>query len=136
MAGIVGRKEVNDGLQSWLMGLEKDMNRDVQEAALEAGVRGQAMMEHVIDTTESSLSPGKPNRNWTFNMRNSLDSKVGRRGTTISVEAGWLYNKESYFQLQDKGGKLGDRIITPMNALMAGHNEMLKTLSRWGVKVQ
>lgn len=136
MAGIVGRKEVNDGLQSWLMGLEKEMNKDVAEAALEAGVRGQAMMEHVIDTTESALSPGKPNRNWTFKMRNALDSKVDRRGTTITVEAGWLYTKEGYFILQDKGGKLGDRIITPMNALMAGHNEMLKTLSRWGVKVQ
>lgn len=136
MAGIEGRKEFNDSLQSWLMGLEKDMNKDVQEAALEAGVRGQAMMEHVIDTTESSLSPGKPNRNWTFNMRNSLDSKVGRRGTTISVETGWLDNKEGYFLLQDDGGKLGDRTITPMHALDQGYNEMLKTLSRWGLKVQ
>lgn len=136
MAGIVGRKEVNDGLRSWLMDLEKGVNRDTQEAALEAGVRGQAMMEHVIDTTDSALSPGKPNRNWTFNMRNSLDSKVDRRGTTISVQAGWLHNKEGYFLLQEHGGKLGDKDITAMNALMAGHNEMLKTLSRWGVKVQ
>jgi hypothetical protein len=136
VAGIVGRKEVNDGLQSWLFGLERNMNADVQEAALEAGVRGQAMMEHVIDTTESSLSPGKPNRNWTFNMRNSLDAKVKRRGTTITVESGWLDNKEGYFLLQDKGGQLGERIITPMHALDQGYNEMLKTLSRWGLKVQ
>lgn len=136
MAGIVGRKEVNDGLRSWLMELEKGVNADAQEAALEAGIRGQAMMEHVIDTTESSLSPGKPNRNWTFKMRNSLDSRVNRRGTTITVEAGWLYTKEGYFLLQEYGGTLGDKDITAMNALLAGHNEMLKTLSRWGVKVQ
>lgn len=136
MAGIEGRKAFNDGLRDWLMELEKGVNRDAQEAALEAGIRGQAMMEHVIDTTDSSLSPGKPNRNWTFNMRNSLDSKVNRRGTTISVEAGWLNNREGYFQLQDKGGDLGTRHITPMHALDQGYNEMLKTLSRWGVKVQ
>ena len=62
MAGIVGRKEVNDGLRSWLMDLEKGVNRDTQEAALEAGVRGQAMMEHVIDTTESDRDPmDRPN---------------------------------------------------------------------------
>ena len=108
------------------------MNRDVQEAALEAGVRGQAMMEHVIDTTDSALSPGKPNRNWTFNMRNSLDSKVDRRGTTITVQAGWLHNKEGYFLIQDQG----QGTIWPMHALDQGYNEMLKTLSRWGVKVQ
>lgn len=136
MAGIVGRKEVNDGLQSWLMGMEKGMNKDVQEAALEAGIRGQARMEHVIDTTESSLSPGKPNRNWTFNMRNSLDSKVDRRGHTITVQAGWLFNKEGYFLLQEHGGRIGDKEITAMNALDQGYNEMLKTLSQWGVKVQ
>jgi hypothetical protein len=140
VAGIVGRKEVNDGLRSWLMGLEKGMNADVQEAALEAGIRGQAMMEHAIDTTESSLSPGKMNRNWTFNMRNSLDSKVARKGTTISVETGWLTNRETYFLLQEHGADLvnGSKVtvITPMNALIAGHEEMLKTLSRWGVKVQ
>lgn len=136
MAGIVGRKEFNDGLRDWLMDLEKGVNKDTQEAALEAGVRGQAMMEHVIDTTESSLSPGKPNRNWTFNMRNSLDSKVERRGTTINVEAGWLNNKEGYFLLQEDGGKLGDREIVPMHALDQGYNEMLKTLSRWGLTVQ
>lgn len=136
MAGIVGRKEVNDGLQSWLMGMEKTMNADVQEAALESGVRGQALMEHTIDTTESALSPGKPNRNWTFNMRNSLDSKVKRTGTTITIEAGWLGNKEDYFLVQEYGGDLGNRHISAMHALMAGHDEMLKTLSRWGLKVR
>lgn len=140
MAGIVGRKEVNDGLQSWLKDLEKGVNRDAQEAALDAGIRGQKMMEHVIDTTESSLAPGKDNRNWTFNMRNSLDSKVDRKGTTISVQAGWLHNKENYFLLQEYGADLVNgshvTVITPMHALDQGYNEMLKTLSRWGLKVQ
>ena len=136
MAGIVGRKEVNDGLQSWLFGLERNMKADVQEAALEAGDRGQKMMEHTIDTTESALSPGKPNRNWTFNMRNSLDAKVDQRGLTISVTIGWLQNKEDYFLVQEHGGDVGNRHITAMNSLVAGHDEMLKTLSRWGLKVR
>lgn len=136
MAGIVGRKEVNDGLQSWLFGLEKQMKADVDEVALEAGVRGQKMMEHVIDTTESALRPGKDNRNWTFEMRNSMDAKVDKRGTTVSIRLGWLDNKEGYFLLQDYGGKLGDREIPAMHSLDQGFNEMLKTLARKGLKVQ
>ena len=134
MAGIEGRKAFNDGMQDWLWGLEKNMRSSVQEAALDAGTRGQAMMEHTIDTTESALSPGKPNRNWTFNMRNSMDAKVEQRGTTITVSIGWLQNHEDYFLIQEYGGDLGNRHISAMHSLMAGHDEMLKTLNRWGVK--
>lgn len=134
MAGLTGRKDVTDGLFRHFLDAEKSVLRDAQEAALEAGVNGQAMMEWTIDHTESSLRPGKPHRNFTFEMRNSLDSKVVRRGNTISIRAGWLGNKQQYFLKQEYGGPFNGTTITPMNALMAGHTEMLKTLTRWGMK--
>lgn len=140
MAGLTGHKSISTGLFQQYLGLERQIKKDVQEVALDAAVKGQSMMEHIIDTTESSLSPGKNNRNWTFNMRTSLDAKVTRNGNTISIRAGWLNNKETYFLLQNDGADLVRNgmttTITPMNALMAGHEEMLKTLTRWGLKVK
>lgn len=134
MAGLTGHKQLTDGLFQHLLAAEKSVKSDVQEAALEAAIAGEDMVRFTIDHTESSLSPGKPNRNWTFRMREAVDSRVDRNGNTITIRAGWLSDKAGYFLIQNDGGQLGKTTITPMNALMAGHTEMLKTLTRWGLK--
>lgn len=136
MAGLVGYQNISKGLFQMLMQAERNVNADAQEAALEAAIAGEEKIKQVIATTPSSLSPGKTNRNWTYNMTNSVDSDVKRRGTTISLRAGWLYNKEGYFLIQNDGGNVNGTTITPMNALMAGHQAMLDTLKGWGIKVQ
>lgn len=138
MAGLIGHQSITKGLFAQMLGLERKIKSDTQEAALEAAIAGEEMVKHIIDTTESSLSPGKMDRNWTHNMNDSVDSRVDRRGNTISIRVGWIRNKETYFLLQNDGTDLiqNGRVttITPMNALMAGHEEMLKTLTRWGIK--
>lgn len=134
MAGLTGYKNITDGLFAQLVQAEKNVKIDAQEAALEAAIAGEEMIRHIIDTTESSLSPGKDNRNWTFRMRQAVDSDVKRNGNTITIRAGWLQDQELYFLVQNDGGEVNGKTITPMNALMAGHVEMLKTLTRWGLK--
>lgn len=136
MAGVTGHKALTNGLFQHYLQLEKNIKSDVQEAALEAAIAGEDEIRHIIATTESSLSPGKDNRNWTWNMTYSVDSDVRRSGNTIHIRAGWIKNKEGYFLTQNDGGQLGKTTITPMNALMAGHTEMLKTLTRWGLKTR
>lgn len=134
MAGLTGYKSITDGLFQQLLAAEKGVKADAQEAALEAAIAGQEMVKHIINTTESSLSPGKDNRNWTFHMNQSVDSEVRRNGNTITARIGWLKDQEFYFLVQEYGGDVGGKTVTPMNALMAGHVEMLKTLTRWGFK--
>lgn len=135
MAGLTGYQNIRDGLFAQLVEAEAAVKADAQEAALEAGIAGEEMVRWVIDHTPSSLSPGKDNRNWTFAMNHAVDSKVDRNGNTITVRAGWLNEQELYFLLQEYGATMPDgRHITPMNALMAAHVEMLKTLTRWGLK--
>lgn len=136
MAGVTGHRNITNGLFQMLLQGERTMNADVDEAALEAGIAGQEAIKDTIDKTPSSLSPGKNNRNWTFEMNHSVDSSVRRSGTTRTIRAGWLQNKEGYFLIQEHGGEVRGTTIEPMNALMAGQNEMLKTLSRWGIKIR
>jgi len=134
MAGLEGYKNITDGLFQQLLAAERGIKTDAQEAALEAAIAGEEMVRHIIDTTESSLSPGKDNRNWTFHMRQAVDSDVRRNGNTITARIGWLKDQEFYFLIQEYGGDVSGKTVTPMNALMAGHTEMLKTLTRWGLK--
>jgi len=132
MAGVTGHQNITKGLFQMLMEAERSVKADVQEAALEAAIAGEEMVRHVIATTPSAIVEGKDNRNWTFNMSESADSDVRRNGNTITIRAGWLENKEGYFLIQEHG----QGTITPMNALMAARTEMLKTLTRWGLKTK
>lgn len=136
MAGLTGHKALSTGLFQHILQTEKNMMTDVQEAALEAAIAGEDAVRWTIDNTESSLSPGKPNRNWTFQMREAVDSKVSRNGNTISIRVGWVQEKEGYFLIQNDGGHVGNTTITPMNALMNGHHAILDTLKGWGLKIQ
>lgn len=134
MAGVTGHRDITNGLSQLLLQGERAIKKDVQEAALEAAIAGQQAAEWTIDNTPSSLSPGKRDRNWTRNMRDSLDARVTPNGTKTTIRVGWLQNKEGYFLTQNDGGTLNGTTITPMNALMNGHDAILDTLKGWGLK--
>lgn len=138
MAGVTGHKSLTDGLFQHILAQEKAMKADVQEAALEAAIAGEDKVRHIIDTTESSLSPGKEHRNWTYSMRQNVGSDMKTKGHTTTIRAGWMENhQKGYFLIQEHGGYMPDgRYVSPMEALEAGHIEMLKTLTRWGLKIQ
>jgi hypothetical protein len=136
MAGLIGHKALSDGLFQHVLQGERNMMKDVEDAALEAGVAGLEAARWTIDNTPSSLSPGKPNRNWTFQMNRALDADVRRTGNTTTIRVGWLHIKERYFLIQEDGGNVGEKVITPMNALMNGQNAIKDTLKGWGIKVQ
>jgi hypothetical protein len=135
VAGLDGHKGVTDGLLAGIRGLEDFVNTEIQEIALEAAVAGENVAHETINSTPSSLSPGKPNRNWTFKMNQSLTSDVRKRGHTITLRVGWLDVKEGYFLIQNDGGTVNGVTVTPMNALMNAYTEMTKHLTRSGVKV-
>jgi hypothetical protein len=136
MAGVEGHRSLSTGLFQMLLAAERGVKADVQSAALEAAIKGQAAAEWTIDNTPSSLSPGKRDRNWTRNMRDSLDARVTRSGNTITIRVGWLTNAEGYFLTQNYGGDVNGTTVTPMNALMNGHNAITDTLQGWGIKIQ
>jgi hypothetical protein len=132
--GLVGHKQVTDGLLGAIRGYEAHMLKDIQDVALTAAIDGEQAAHDTIDNTPSSLRPGKANRNWTFKMNQSLDSDVKRRGNTITLRAGWLNVKEGYFLIQEYGGQVGEITVAPMHALQAAHTAMLRTLRLNGLK--
>jgi hypothetical protein len=134
MAGVTGHKALTQGLFQHILQAEKGMKSDAQEAALEAAIAGEEAVRWTIDHTESSLSPGKMNRNWTFKMRNAVDSRVDRNGNTISIRVGWIVTKEGYFLIQEHGGQVHNTIVEAMDALVAGEHAVLDTLKGWGIK--
>jgi hypothetical protein len=134
--GLIGHKEVTDGLLGAIRGYENHLLKDIQDVALTAAIDGEQAAHDTIDNTPSGLRPGKPNRNWTFKMNQSLDSKVERRGNTITLRAGWLNIKEGYFLLQEEGFTKGAVTVAPMHALQAAHTAMLRTLTLNGLKAQ
>lgn len=136
MAGLAGHKGVTDGLLGLLNAAEKSVTTDIQDVALEAAIAGENAAHQKVNTTPSALSPGKPNRNWTFQMNQAITSSVTRRGTTISIRVGWLKVKQGYFLTQEHGGNLRGTTIPAMNALLAGYNEIHRTLRLNGLKVQ
>lgn len=136
MAGVTGHRALTDGLFQHVMEIERRKISDVEQAALAAGIAGLEAAQWTIDNTPSSLRPGKPNRNWTFRMREALDADVKRTGTTITIRVGWLTTKRAYFLFQNDGTQKGETTITPMNALMNGQNAVLDTLKGWGIKTR
>lgn len=132
--GLAGHKEVTDGLLGAIRGHEKHLLTDIQDVALTAAIDGEQAAHDTIDHTPSGLRPGKPHRNWTYKMNQSLDSDVKRRGNTITLRAGWLNIKEGYFLLQEFGFTKGEIDVAPMHALQAAHTAMLRTLRLNGLK--
>lgn len=119
-----GLNDFNSALKANINAIEADFEAKVDEVVLNATVAAEREMVRTIDETESALSPGKPNRNWTFTMRASLDGKVQKRGRKRGLQAGWLRKKEKYFLVQDQGGTVNGREVWPMHALLNGYNTM------------
>ena len=135
MAGVVGRVPMMQALRQHVLAAEKLLRQEGEDAAIEAGIVGLETAREVIRTTPSSLSKyPKNNRIWTGQMIEALDTKVTRRGTTITVTVGWLKKKEGYFLIQDKGGQVQGRTVTPMNALAGAQTAMRESVKRRGFK--
>jgi hypothetical protein len=127
---VVGFREAMNALKANCDAIDADHEARVDEIVLDAAIRGEETIRRTIDTTPSGLSPGKDNRNWTFQMRNAVDSKVTKRGRIRKIQAGWLGLKEKYFLFQETGtdpeGKRPP--IPPMHALVNANNEIRRYL--------
>ena len=122
---VRGHREAMKGLRSFADGTERHVEQVVDDVVLTAAIRGEAKVRETIDTTPSDLSSRpKGNRNWTFTMRNRGDSRVSHRGRRRRVAVGWLDDRRKYFLIQEHGGRVGDKVVTPMNALVKSVQEM------------
>lgn len=136
MAGVVGRVQMRNGIYAWFKEIEGQMLGNVQEAALKATISAEDVMRQRMDTTPSDLSRNpKGNRNWTYHMRNRIDSKVTRQGNTLRLQVGWFNVKsdENYFEIQEEGGNVQGKQVTAMGALTSAHQEMLRVLKNESV---
>lgn len=124
---VAGRVELRNGLTDWLREIRGELDSRAVESGLEAGKAGRDAIRHVIETTESGLSPGKPDRILTGHMWERADYRVSRTGHTTRVQIGWLDMKadEKYFEAQELG--LG-RVTFGMHALLAAGFEAKRTL--------
>lgn len=125
---VQGRVALRNDLISWLREIRGDLDSNAAEAAQEAGEAGRDAIRHVIETTESGLSPGKPDRILTGHMHERADFRVSRKGHTTRLEIGWLDQKasEKYFNAQEYG--LG-RVSFGMNSLLAAGFEARRVLT-------
>lgn len=85
---------------------------------------GADEMVNAIETTPSSIVPGKDNRVDTGLMKDSVDVEDVHQVSSAKYEGsvGWVYLIEDYFLVQEHGGMSsgllrGNRRITPMHAL-------------------
>lgn len=129
MGGFKGINEFNAKMRANIDAIDSHFEAKVDEATLEAAVAAQRRMVETIDTTPSALSPGKVGRNWTYAMRNAVDSKVNKRGRRRNVQAGWLKGQRGYFLDQERGTG-----IVPsgqgMHMLLNGFNEFRRSLDQ------
>lgn len=121
---------------AWLGETENDALGMVEDTALEASIAGEEMIRKTIDITPSDLSRNpKGNRNWTYHMRNRVDSKVSRTGNTITIQMGWMGVKsdERYIGIQEYGGNVHGKTVSAMGSLTAGRSEALRILKNKGL---
>lgn len=123
---------MNLGLNRFLNEVEAQFNRDVMASATEAAETGAEYVRTAIRTTPSGLVPGKNNRIWSGHMLERVDTQVFKRGSTITIRAGWQNVKasESYFKAQDLG--LGN-VAFGMHAVTGAQRAMEKNLKDKGV---
>lgn len=75
-------------------------------------------MVNTVETTPSGLVPGKNNRVWTCNMRDTVETKpVTSGGGIVEGKWGW-FSPEAYIRYQEYGKAPGRRSIPPMHALL------------------
>ena len=136
MGGFRGVDSFGANLKGNIDAVEKDFETSVDEVVLLASLAAEDAMHRTIDETESALSPGKPNRNWTFTMNHSITSRVKQAGRRRTIWAGWLDRKEQYFLVQDQGGTVNGRPVWPMHALLNGFNAMRAEIDKGMRKIE
>lgn len=71
----------------------------------DAGRQATILGREIIETTPSSIVPGKPDRVDTGLMRDSVNYMVTHSGRNrYNLYAGWIDGDAGYFELQDVGG--------------------------------
>lgn len=136
MAGVNNRVQLRSQLLGFLRETTQEMTNEVVEVALDATISAEEVVRRTIDTTPSDLSSvPKSNRNWTYNMRNTVDSKVTQTGNTIRLQVGWLPlpAKDNYIRIQEDGGNVNGKTVRAMSALTFAEREMLRILKNKGV---
>lgn len=125
---VQGRVTLRSDLIGYLRGIRGEFDSEALKAAQEAGEAGRDAIRHTIETTESGLRPGKPDRILTGHMHERADFKVTQSGHTTRLQIGWLGMKkaENYFEAQEYG--LG-RVTFGMHALLAAGFEAKRVLT-------
>ena len=127
---VTGIEAFQSGIKQEVAALDFRLEAGVDLVVKEAADAALAEMQHVIDTTPSSLSHyPKDNRNWTFHMRDSLDAKPVYEDRNRAIDAGWLEVQEDYFLIQEDGGTAFGKTVTPMHALLNGEAAMVLALN-------
>lgn len=96
----------------------------------EAAQDGAADIRRSVETTPSGIVPGKPDRIWTGNMRDSVKGEVEVRKDSIKASWGWLDVSSAdaeYIFLQEYGG---ERVATGMHSLWASFVKQFEKVKR------
>ena len=120
-------------LRTFLNQVEKQIDRDIIQIATEAAQEGAEHIREAIRTTPSGLVPGKQNRIWSGHMLERVDTQVFKRGSVITVRAGWqtLKRSEDYFKMQDLGT---GPVAFGMHAITGAQRTMEKKLKDKGIR--
>lgn len=117
-AGVIGRVELRKKLLGFSKTALVKKRAGAVDAALVAGIIAKNVGQNTIATTPSSLSrEPKNNRIWTGAMLEAYDADVRQTGTKITVRWGWIKTKKKYFGVQEYGGFVFGKTVTPMHAL-------------------
>ena len=111
-------------LRTFLNQVEKQIDRDIVQIATEAAQDGA---EHIREAIRTQ------NRIWSGHMLERVDTQVFKRGSVITVRAGWqnLKRSEDYFKMQDLGT---GPVAFGMHAITGAQRTMEKKLKDKGIR--
>ena len=135
MAGVQGRVQLRKNLNNFTKDALNQTRQGVIEDAKVAGILAQAAGQDTIWHTPSSLSrEPKDDRVWTGRMVDHFMHDVTPVGRKIIVRYGWITDKAKYFLIQEYGGTVDGKTVTPMFALSAAHTVATDYLKSKGIK--
>lgn len=118
MAGVVGRVQLRQNLKAFTAQALVNVRNDAVETGKVAGLLAQAAGQDTIWHTPSSLShEPKDDRVWTGRMVDHFEHDVTPVGNKVIVRYGWISDKAKYFLIQEYGGQVDGKTVTPMFAI-------------------
>lgn len=120
----------NNRLNAYLTDFGKRTLEQVEEVFEDAAYEGVDDIRTTIETTRSGIVPGKPNRVWTGNMRDSVSYETETSKTSVKASWGWLNIDEEeadYIFLQEYGG---ERVSFGMKALFHSFIKQFENVKR------